>query len=135
MVEALVWLTIARLALVILPFRHVAKHLGDPAPRSGSGDLATTSARCGDNRLARSIEWAVRRMAGYVPFRAVCLHQAVAAKMMLRRHGVPSALHFGVAPGKPPGTTFEAHAWLDAAGARITGYPVAQGFIEIACFV
>jgi hypothetical protein len=29
----------------------------------------------------------------------------------------------------------EAHAWLDAAGTKVTGYPVAPGFTEIACFL
>lgn len=29
----------------------------------------------------------------------------------------------------------DAHAWLDAAGVEVTGYPVAEGFAEIACFV
>lgn len=29
----------------------------------------------------------------------------------------------------------DAQAWLDAAGVVVTGYPVAQGFAEIACFV
>jgi hypothetical protein len=29
----------------------------------------------------------------------------------------------------------DAHAWLDAAGVEVTGYPVAENFAEIACFV
>jgi hypothetical protein len=29
----------------------------------------------------------------------------------------------------------DAHAWLDAAGVEVTGYPVANTFAEIACFV
>jgi hypothetical protein len=135
-VEALLWLALARLALVILPFRHVARRLGDPVPPgSGVGDVLTTSSRSGDAALARNIGWAVSRTASAVPFRAVCLQQAIAAKMMLRRHGVQSALHFGVSTGKADATTLKAHAWLDAAGARITGYPIAQCFTEIACFV
>jgi hypothetical protein len=30
---------------------------------------------------------------------------------------------------------FYTHAWLDAAGVEVTGYPVAHDFTEIACFV
>jgi hypothetical protein len=48
---------------------------------------------------------------------------------------VPSALHFGVAPGDGPGRGLRAHAWLDVAGAGVTGYPVSGEFTEIACFV
>jgi hypothetical protein len=29
----------------------------------------------------------------------------------------------------------DAHAWLDAAGVEVTGYPVPGRFAEIACFV
>jgi hypothetical protein len=32
-------------------------------------------------------------------------------------------------------TPIDAHAWLDAAGVEVTGYPVANTFAEIACFV
>ena len=73
------------------------------------------------------------RSARYVPFKAVCLPQAMAARVMLKRRGVPSVMHFGAARGddKP----LDAHAWLDAAGVEVTGYPVADKFAEIACFV
>jgi hypothetical protein len=57
----------------------------------------------------------------------------MAARVMLKRRGVQSVMHFGAAKGtdKP----LDAHAWLDAAGVEVTGYPVAAGFAEIACFV
>ena len=73
------------------------------------------------------------RAARYVPFKAVCLPQAMAARVMLERRGVKSVMHFGAAKGtdKP----LDAHAWLDAAGVKVTGYPVAENFAEIACFV
>ena len=73
------------------------------------------------------------RAARYVPFKAVCLPQAMAARVMLKRRGVKSVMHFGAAKGtdKP----LDAHAWLDAAGVEVTGYPVAENFAEIACFV
>jgi hypothetical protein len=52
---------------------------------------------------------------------------------MLRRRGVASVLHFGAAKGQD--RPIDAHAWLDAAGVEVTGYPVAAQFAEIACFV
>ena len=83
--------------------------------------------------MAEAIGWAVTRSARYVPFKAVCLPQAMAARIMLRRRGVRSVLHFGAAKGKEK--PLDAHAWLDAAGVEVTGYPVAANFAEIACFV
>ena len=47
--------------------------------------------------------------------------------------GAIPALHFGAARGQDK--PLDAHAWLDAAGVDVTGYPVAQNFAEIACFV
>ena len=84
-------------------------------------------------RTAEEVGWAVTRAARHVPFRAVCLPQAMAARVMLKRRGVASVMHFGAAKGevKP----LDAHAWLDAAGVEVTGYPVARNFSEIACFV
>ena len=43
-----------------------------------------------------------------------------------------SVLYFGAARGEDK--PFDAHAWLDAAGVEVTGYPVAHDFTEIACF-
>ena len=75
--------------------------------------------------MARSARW--------VPFRAVCLPQAMAAQFMLRRRGVRSVMRLGVAQGVAK--SIEAHAWLDAAGVGVTGYPVPSNYSEIACVV
>jgi hypothetical protein len=82
--------------------------------------------------------WAVTRAARHVPFNAVCLPQAMAARIMLKRRGVDSVLHFGARIGQDKigqDKPIDAHAWLDAAGVEVTGYPVANTFAEIACFV
>ena len=84
-------------------------------------------------QLAADVGWAVTRAARYVPFRAVCLPQAMAARLMLARRGITSTMHFGAARGED--RPLDAHAWLDAAGVEVTGYPVANRFAEIACFV
>ena len=94
-------------------------------------------------RIAEEIGWAVTRAARHVPFNAVCLPQAMAARIMLKRRGVDSVLHFGARIGQDkigqdkigPDKPIDAHAWLDAAGVEVTGYPVANTFAEIACFV
>jgi hypothetical protein len=40
-------------------------------------------------------------------------------------------MHFGTAKGEA--LTLSAHAWLDAAGVEVTGYPLDGSFAEIAC--
>ena len=134
LVEASVWLLLARLALVLIPFPWLARHLG--------AFVAPAEARAAQARWPRSpdlaacaedVGWAVTRAARHVPFKAVCLPQAIAARIMLKRRRVESVMHFGAAKGEDK--PLDAHAWLDAAGVEVTGYPVAKQFAEIACFV
>jgi hypothetical protein len=132
--EAVAYLLAARLALIVIPFPRLARRLGSFVPPT-DGRVSEGRAPAPDEtvQLAEAVSWAVTRAARYVPFKAVCLPQAMAAQVMLRRRGVKSVMHFGAAKGteKP----LDAHAWLDAAGVEVTGYPVAEGFAEIACFV
>jgi Transglutaminase-like superfamily len=132
--EAVACLLAARLALIFIPFPRLARSLGTFVPPTDPRAVEPqTETETGHARLAEEIGWAVTRAARYVPFRAVCLPQAMAARVMLKRRGVASVMHFGAAKGteKP----LDAHAWLDAAGVEVTGYPVAKNFAEIACFV
>ena len=132
--EAVAYLLVARLALIFVPFPRLARHLGTFVPPSDARAVQARSARPQNHaRIAEEIGWAVTRSARYVPFEAVCLPQAMAARVMLKRRGVKSVLHFGAAKGKEK--PLDAHAWLDAAGVEVTGYPVARDFAEIACFV
>jgi hypothetical protein len=132
--EAVACLLAARLALIFIPFPRLAPRLGTFVPPTDPRALrARTQAVDDQARLAEDIGWAVTRAARYLPFKAVCLPQAMAARVMLKRRRVESVMHFGAARGtdKP----LDAHAWLDAAGVEVTGYPVAKDFAEIACFV
>jgi hypothetical protein len=133
-VEATLCLAAARLGLIVLPFPRLARYLGTAtSPQDARAITAATQASLRDTQIAQDIGWAVTRAARYLPFRAVCLPQAMAARMMLARRGVASVLHFGAAPDDD--RSVAAHAWLDAAGVEVTGYPVPKQFAEIACFV
>jgi hypothetical protein len=134
LVEAAIWLLLARLSLIFVAFPLLARRLGtvvaptDPRARDAASAHSREAAG-----LAAEVGWAVTRAARHVPFKAVCLPQAMAARIMLSRRGIESVLHFGAKKGerKP----LAAHAWLDAAGVKVTGYPVSDAFAEIACFV
>ena len=135
--EAGVLLLAARIAVAMLPFRRVARWLGQPVAPSA---LPLVPPRSGPDDAATRVGWAVRFAAGRLPVEAVCLPQAMAARAMLRRRGIASTVHLGVMrdhgaalaidPDAPP-----AHAWLDASGQRITGYPVDPALVEVAAFV
>jgi hypothetical protein len=133
-IEAALWLLVARMALLAVPFPRLARRLGAfVSPTDERVTLAGRDASPQDAQFAEEIAWATARAARHVPFKAVCLPQAMAARIMLRRRGVASVLHFGAARGRDK--PIDAHAWLDAAGVEVTGYPVAGLFAEIACFV
>jgi hypothetical protein len=133
-VEAVACLFAARLTLIFIPFPRLAQRLGIFVPPV---DLYATQAKSGtmsnQAKLAEEIGWAVTRSARYMPFKAVCLPQAMAARVMLKRRGVASVMHFGAAKGQEK--PLDAHAWLDAAGIEVTGYPAAENFVEIACLL
>ncbi len=133
-VEAVLWLALARIALLTMPFQKIARHLGAfTSPAEGRAAAVPGQAAPEQVALAEEIGWAVTRAARPLPFKAVCLPQAIAAKMMLRRRRVASVMSFGVA--RDGDGALESHAWLSAVGVEVTGYPIAAQFIEIACFV
>jgi hypothetical protein len=133
-VEACASMLAARTTLLVLPFPRVARRLGEfvaPAdPRVAERAAATTPDQAA---IARTVGWAVRSAAPFMPFRSVCLQQAMAAHAMLRRRGVASVMHFGASANGA--RAIDAHAWLDAAGVKVTGYPIPRDMGEIACFV
>jgi hypothetical protein len=133
-VEAAFALLVARLLLLLVPFPLIARRMGSFVPPSDPRVTAANAA--GDleqKRVIATVGWAVAAAARNVPFSAVCLPQAMAAKTMLERRGIVSVMHFGAGFGKVK--PIDAHAWLDAAGLPVTGYPISPGIAEIACFV
>lgn len=115
-----------------LPFRTLARRLGG---LSSPQTTAATTGPLSPDQVAqvRAIRWAVGAAAPWLPFRTLCLQQAIAARAMLRRRGIASVLHLGV--GDPTGSKLEAHAWLDAGGLQVTGYPVDPAHAEVGRFV
>ena len=106
--EAIVMLGLARFIVLTVPFRLIAPQLSR-APETGSCDEA----------LLLRVRQAVTTAARNVPWNAVCLPQAMAAKAMLARRGCGSAFHLGAdfnAQGK-----LIAHAWLVAGGTVVVG--------------
>lgn len=132
--EAVLRLAFARMRIAGQPFRNIARTLGTFVPAADPRIAAVRAPGPEEQaQLARDIGWAVTRAADHVPFKAVCLPQAMAAHAMLRRRGVDSVMHLGArrTEEKP----IDAHAWLDAAGVEVTGYPLQEGMTEIGAFV
>lgn len=126
--EALMVLAAVRLVLGILPFPVAMARLG---LRSEAGKGGRDCGRAPESAIL-AVARAVQRGSRVAPFKAVCLQQAVAAAMMLRRHGLAVEVHFGVARDEQRVLT--AHAWSICRGAVITGEHSMSRYAPIAVF-
>ncbi len=150
--EAAIRLLLARLVLAFVPFARLAAAWGPlipPGDRYQPGVPATMRQR----RVARRVRWAIATAAPLMPFRAACVQQAVAARGMLERRGIPAVVHFGigvgigvgieegigiesgVGRGVGRGSLAAGHAWVDADGVQVTGFPLDPALIELGRFV
>jgi hypothetical protein len=117
--ESLFVVPMTRLALWLLPFRLVHRGLAVATRRSLLRPRPQP-------RSPERITWAVQAVAARVP-RASCLTQALAATLLLARHGQSATLRVGVA--KNDDGTLRAHAWLESHGRAILGEPAPGAFI------
>lgn len=119
LLEAAFWLGLARLALLVLPFRRLAplleRHMAQ-SPKDGGAASAETLDR---------LSWALAAASRHLPWEFKCLPLALAGKAMLRRRGLPSTLYLGLAKSGEAG--LQAHAWLRC-GARIRSSPGGRGW-------
>ena len=116
--ETVVWLGVARLAILIIPFRWMIRALSlqptlQPTCAAGPAvpQLPGTSTR---------IAWAVCVVGERTPWQSSCLARALAATVMLRGRGIPSSMTLGVAKSSD-GAGLDAHAWLTSGGLIVTG--------------
>jgi hypothetical protein len=114
--EATAWLALARAAILLVRFPTMARRLGTHMRDSTHVDQLAHQA------TLRRTRWAIGAASRRAPWRCMCLEQAIAAKLMLRRHGVPSTLYLGVARARDPDQpSIEAHAWLRCGSLYVTG--------------
>jgi hypothetical protein len=123
-VEAALWLLLVRLAFGALPFRRALGLF-----RIALGEAAAGRVDAGE---AGAIGRAVERAARHVPFRAVCLQQAFAALLMMRRRGLAGTTRLGLAHDARG--DLKAHAWSHCGELPVTGVAAARGYVAVAAF-
>jgi Transglutaminase-like superfamily len=124
-VEAASLLLVVRLVLGLMPFRWALMLLRVSSGHAGAGRISAAE--------ARDVSRAIARAARYAPFRAVCLQQAFAALLMLRRRGLAATVHLGVAR-EASGSDLRAHAWSRCGDVPVTGEAAARDFTPVAAF-
>lgn len=123
--EAFLALSAASLAIRLLPFRRTAALMG-VTRRGWAQDVQQR------DRLVARCRWAVDAWADRVPWRAVCFQRGLALHVMLRRRGIGSVLHYGVAQDREKG--LHAHVWVDVGERTVMGGDVAADYARVASF-
>ena len=122
--EAWLYLGIARMMLIFIPFRKIAPLLGE----SISADLRSRAQR---SLRPERIRAAIRRASACAPWRTKCFEQALAGKLMLRNRRMSGVISFGV---NKAGERLNAHAWLECEGVIVTGAIGMKEYTVIARF-
>ena len=109
-VRAVFWLGVARIMLVVMPFRRLSERLA-------AGPSATPDQP--SSEFLERVGFAVRAAANNVPWRSNCFPQAIAARMLLRRQGYSTKIHLGVeSDGEGD---IAGHAWLTCGETVVVG--------------
>lgn len=111
------WILIglARIAVLSIPFRRLARWLGHDTRGRAVTLLLDPAQTARARRISRVIHLAAR----YAPWQSNCLAQSIVARLMLGLHGIPYTLYFGLARDtKSSGLT--AHAWVTAGSVHVT---------------
>jgi hypothetical protein len=124
LVEACLAMAAAWVRLHGQPFSRLAPRLARPPGRRADGGSA-------ERAIAR-VRWALHVLAEDGPLPFVCFPQAIAAQAMLRRRGVPAAIHYGVRKAADGRT--EAHAWAMVGAKPVVGVSAARGFTVLTVF-
>jgi len=114
----------ARMAFGLLPLPHALRLFRIVPGETGAGRTAVSE--------VAEISRAIARAARHVPFRAVCLQQAFAALLMLRRRGLAATVHLGLT--REDAGNLKAHAWSYSGKMPVTGDAQARDFVPVATF-
>ncbi len=125
LIRTAVALASASAAIRLLPFRKVVGSAAE-VEREEEPDAATCA-----QEIART-SWAVNALGRRLPWKIVCFQKGLALHRLLRRRGIRSRLHYGVAPGGEG--PLKAHVWVTHDGVAVIGGAEAQDYTCLATF-
>jgi Transglutaminase-like superfamily len=128
-IEAAAWLGLVGVCRILFPFRWISKCFGRRMSETLRADLSPPQVV-----TVHAVRRCVRVAASRVPWKPLCLSQAIAAKLMLTRRGIASTLYFGVRKTADPAREFQAHAWVRAGVVDVTPSGERRDFAVIAMF-
>lgn len=126
LLEAACLTSLASLALLVLPFRWVARQLGTQMQETPTAPSEADEATL--QRIRKAILIATRNL----PWKSRCFAQAIAGSMMLRLRHMSGTLYLGVA--RDDVRDVAAHAWLRSGCTLVTGGEEAARHSVVATF-
>jgi hypothetical protein len=121
--EAWIFLTIAKLLIVLFSFKRIAGLIGDVQIESAFESI--------ESPVVNRIEISVIRAKKYLLFSSRCFDQALATVFMLKRRSIPSTIYFGLNKGN---NQLSAHAWVRCGKRIVSGKMGYESFSPIAWF-
>lgn len=125
--ESIWHLAFIKILLLRYPFNAVAKRydlelLISQEPKSNQ-----------DMKTLKQIRWAISRASTIIPWRSVCLDQALSAQQMLASREIRGILYMGVSKEDDPNKNkaLKAHAWLKCGDFFVTGERGHEKFIVL----
>lgn len=122
-------LGVARLAVLLLPFRFIARWLGPEAGVTPFTPLLSEQQATLARDIGRSVEVAAR----YTPWDSLCQPQALVARFWLTRFGIPCIINYGLRKNGSNG--LDAHAWVCAGPVAVTGGNAYGEFVVVRSFI
>ena len=123
--EAAFMLALSSAAIAMAPFSKIAGFLSRRHVKSARLPEDEQS-------VLRSGRWAVEAAARRLPWKTLCFQKGLAFHLMMRRRGIDTLLHYGVAQNKEKG--IQAHVWISHAGRGLIGSDVAADFACLATY-
>lgn len=108
-------LAILRLAILVIPFRTLAKYFLQPK-NNPLGSKLNPAKHAG---YARLIGRTTALVAKHTPWQSKCLVQALTCRILLRHYSIANIFYLGI--GKDEENKFMAHAWVNCARETIIG--------------
>ena len=119
-IETIAALAFARALIRFIPFARWRRLLG-PLGVAGREEAVAVPLDESQQRLVRAVRREIMRWAPRLPFEAVCLPQAMAARWVLGRRGVDGRITIGARTGSEAQRPVDLHAWLMVGDFCVTG--------------
>lgn len=128
-VEIIVLLATARAMILLLPFRWLKRTMGDVGAATSAIAEPMVPVDEPASHQARQIGREIFLMSKRMPFKAVCLPQAMTGRWMLACRNQNSQIFIGARRGED-GSSIDLHAWLMTSGQCILGERERRGFVQ-----